>query len=256
MALRDRAAGLLRDAERVAAEVGAAATEIRGEVAIGVVSSLRGFLVAPAVAAFLRTHPAVRVRVLEGTSRAMREALAEGRADLAVIAVREEAAPLVLRSFASEPMLAVAPPDARLRLDQPLAPSDLSGRALILTAPPNSIRTVLDAALARVGANAVVRAEVENAATAVDLIRLGVGWSVFPYSAVARALADHEVTAAPIARLSIGWGLATARERRPSAAAAALAAVVERLALDLIGDGRWPTARSAPATSPMRLRTP
>jgi LysR family transcriptional regulator, nitrogen assimilation regulatory protein len=112
------------------------------------------------VAAFLRAHPAVRLRLLEGTSRGMREALAEGRADLALIATREEAAPLALRAFAAEPMLVVGPPEARLRLSAPLQPRDLAGRPLILAAPPNSVRTLLDGALARAGVAAPVRAQV------------------------------------------------------------------------------------------------
>lgn len=241
-ALRDRAAGLLRDAERVAAEVGAAAADVRGEVAVGTVSSLRGFLLAPAAASFLRAHPATRVRLLEGTSRAMREALTDGRADLALIATREGAAPLELQDLATEPMLAVGPPDARLRLDVPLALAELRGRPLILTAAPNSIRTVLDAALLRAGTSAPVRAEVENVATAIDLVRLGVGWSVFPYSAIARALAERDISAAPLGRLAIGWSFATARERRVSAVARAFGEAIWRTARDLSARGSWPGA--------------
>ncbi|NKC33892.1 LysR family transcriptional regulator [Falsiroseomonas selenitidurans] len=243
-ALRAHAGALLRDADRVVAEIGAAASHISGEVALGVVSSLRGFLVAPAVASFVRLHPGVTVRVLEGTSRAMREAVADGRADLAVIATREEASPFALRPFATEKLLAIAPPEARLRLDQPTTLEEVGRHNLVLAAAPNSIRTILDAALSRRGTRAVVRVEVENAATAMDLVRLGVGWSVFTFAAAARRLAEREVSAAPIGSLTIGWALATARERRASAAAAALADAVEQVALGRIRDGHWATARS------------
>ncbi|MCK8787994.1 LysR family transcriptional regulator [Roseomonas sp. NAR14] len=241
-ALRDRAAGLLRDAERVAAEVGAAAEAIRGEVAVGVVSSLRDLLVTPAVATFLRLHPDVRVRVLEGTSRAMRDAVLAGRADFAVIATGEEAAPLLTRTFIGEPLLAIAPPEAALRLERPLRLADLMGRPLVLVSAPNSIRTILDTALSRQGLRAEVRAEVENVATAMDLVRLGVGWSVFTYAAVARVLLQGEVSAAPLAELRINWALTEARERRASAAVTSLGALIEGMALDLIGRGSWATA--------------
>lgn len=241
-ALRDRAAGLLRDAERVVSEVGAAAEHIRGEVAVGTVSSLRGFLVAPVVAAFLRVHHGVRVRIAEGTSRAMREAVVDGRVDLALIATREEAAPLLLRPFATEPLLAIGPPDARLRLDRPVSLEELARHPLVLAASPNSIRTIAEAALARRGGKAEIRAEVENAATATDLVRLGVGWSVFTYAAIARALVEREVTAAPLGDLWIGWAVATARERRTSAAAIALSDMIAAQVEEFIANGRWETA--------------
>jgi LysR family nitrogen assimilation transcriptional regulator len=241
-ALRDRAGALLRDAERVAAEIGAAPAAIRGEVSVGVVSSLRDLLVTPAIAAFLHAHPEVRVRMAEGTSRAMRDALLAGRADLAVIATGEDAAPLDSRAFVAEPLLAIAPAAAALALHAPLGLEDMAGRPLVLVAAPNSIRTRLDAAMAGAGLRTTVRAEVENAATAVDLVRLGIGWSVFSHAAVARALAQGEVSAAPLAGLHIGWALAVPRARRASAAAAALAAAIEAAATGLVAAGRWPTA--------------
>lgn len=241
-ALRDRAAGLLRDSERVAAEVGAAAEAIRGEIAVGVVSSLRDLLVTPVVAAFLRANRDVRVRVLEGTSRTMRDAVLAGRADFAVIATGEEAAPLSTRTFLSEPLLAVAPAATLLQLDGPLRLEDLAAQPLVLVLAPNSIRTITDSALVRRGLQAEVRAEVENAATAMDLVRLGTGWSVLTYAAIARVLDRGEISAAPVAGLRISWALTVARDRRASAGAAALANAVERAALTLVEEGSWKTA--------------
>ncbi len=241
-ALQARAEGLLRHAEQVAAEVGQAAHRMNGEVAIGVVSSLRGFLVAPAVAHFLRQFPDVRVRILEGTSQAMRDAVIDGRADLAVIAARDEAKPLALRRFASEPLLAVAPPSAKLRMEQATPLSELGAHPLVLTTPPNSIRTTLDLALARGRTTARIVAEVENASTAIDLVRLRVGWSVFPYSAIARALAEREVSAAPLRKLTVTWAVATPRGQRSSRAATALADAVISTGGRLVSAGTWRTA--------------
>lgn len=242
-ALRDRAGGLLRDAERVVAEVGLAATRITGEVAIGAVSSLRGFLLAPAVATFLREHPETRVSVFEGTSRAMREAVVDGRVDLALIAAREDASPLVLQPFATEPLLAIGPSNALLRADRPVPLAELAGRPLILASAPNSIRTLLEEAMARRRLQVVIRAEVENSATAVDLVRLGTGWTVFTHAAVARALVEREITAAPIQSLQIAWALARSRDRRPSAVASALWDTVASTAAELLRSGHWQDAR-------------
>lgn len=245
-ALRDRAAGLLRDADRVADEVAAVRQDISGEVALAVVSSLRDPIGIPTVSAFLVAHPAVSVRILEGTSLAMREAVVSGRADLAIIATPEDAAPLRLKPFAVEPLLAVAPVSAGLRADRPLRLEELARQPLVLVSSPNSIRTLLDAALARRGLRAMVRAEVENAATAMSLLRLGVGWTVFTYAAVMRNIEAGEVCAAPLARLRIGWALATARDRRASAAVRALAAALETSAGSLLASGRWRMASALP----------
>jgi DNA-binding transcriptional LysR family regulator len=241
-ALEARAEGLLRHAEQVAAEVGQSAHRMNGEVAIGVVSSLRGFLIAPTVAQFLRQHSDVRVRILEGTSQAMRDAVIDGRADLAVIAARDEAKPLVLRRFAGEPLLAVAPPSAKLVMTGTMPLSELGPHPLVLTTPPNSIRTTLDLALARGRVPARIVAEVESAHMAIDLVRLRVGWSVFPYSAVSRALAEREVSAAPMRRLTVTWAIATPRGQRASRAALALADAVTRTSERLIATGAWQTA--------------
>lgn len=216
--LRREATNLLKDAERIRSDLAAEAARPHGEVAIGTPSSLRQFLIAPAIAHYMESYPDVRFRIREGTSRSVRNGLVAGEMDVAVLSTLEDLDPLKTIRLSSESLFLIGPRRARLRMTEAVSIKRLVDLPLILTARPNSLRVIVDRALERRGLSVEARIEVETFQMALDLIDATGSYSVFPYCAIALPLQENRITAAPIERLSISWAIATVRERRESTA--------------------------------------
>lgn len=137
----------------------------------------------------------------------------------------------------------VGPRKARLRLERPVSIDKVATLPLIVTPRPNSVRTLIETALAAQGHP--LRPVLESNATSVMLqvVAAGQGWTVLPYSAVHAALTAATVCAAPVQGLRIGWTLAHSRERTLSRAGGALARLLRVQAQRAMQRGHWPSAR-------------
>ena len=241
--LTARARELLREAGEFKADIAEAATAPSGNVVWAVPSSLHSLLTAPVAAAFVAQYPNVSLSVIEGTSRAMREALAEGRADVAVFSKAEPLEPLDVRPLLTEALCAIAPVEAKLRFDHPIELAELMNHPLILTAAPNSLRLLLDRAFRAVGETCRARVQVETSPLVMHLVRAGLGWSALPYCSIHELLQADLVSAAPIREITISWVVATSRERRVGRAARLLAQLCQERTRTIVTSGLWLTAR-------------
>ena len=219
--LEREAKALVSEAARIKAAVSADSEIPQGQVRVGTPSSLRRALIAPAVADVVGKHPRVSVHIQEGTSRSIRDELLEGGIDVAVISDLEELSPFHHTKLASEPLFLVAAP-GQLAAGGTARVQDLVDTPLILTPSPNSLRIVVDRALAALSLRPQVLAEIESFEMALELILLRLGRSVFPFSAVQRAVELGWVDALPIDGMSITWIAATVRGKPPGAATQAL----------------------------------
>lgn len=241
--LRTRAADLLAEMARVRDEVGDPSRELRGELSLGMPPSMQQMVTVPLIAAFRAEHPAVVLRFTEGISAMLSEALLLGKIDLAVVSANEPIASLASRPLLSEDMVLVGPRKARLRLERPVSIDKVATLPLIVTPRPNSVRTLIETALAARGR--ALRPVLESNATSVmlQLVAAGQGWTVLPYSAVHAALTAATVCAAPVQGLRIGWTLAHSRERTLSRAGGELARLLRVQAQRAMQRGQWPSAR-------------
>lgn len=237
-----RARQLLRDAAAFRTEVAEAAVAPSGEVVFGAPSALNGLLTAPVAAAFAIRNPGVGLTVVEGTSRAMREAVAENKADVAVFSDAEPLEPLDTSPLLTEALCAVAPAEAGLRMGRPMDVTLLADHPLILTAAPNSLRTITERALKASGRPCRPQLQVETSPLIVNLVRLGAGWSVLPYSAVHELLRHRAVSAAPLRDVTISWVVATSRERRVGPAARLLVEAIQAEMRKAVDGRHWRTA--------------
>jgi LysR family transcriptional regulator, nitrogen assimilation regulatory protein len=217
--LRPQAEALLREADRVRLDVASESTKPRGELRIGTPSSLRRFLVTPALVRFIEKYPDVRFHIHEGTSRSVRDTLMNGGIDLAILSSQEDLEPFRTRRVASETLFLIGPRKAHLSMDKPVSVTQLPSLPMVLTAPPNSLRTIVDRALQRLDLRVDAKIEVETLQMAMDLIDATGCFSVFPYCAIEIPLQENRITASPIEKLGISWTIATHRDRRETPAA-------------------------------------
>jgi LysR family nitrogen assimilation transcriptional regulator len=244
--LQRRASALMHDVTALREEVSAQATEPSGTVSFAAPSALRSLLTTDVAASFTRTFPKVRLTVHEGMSRGARDMVANGDADVAIFSTQEPVHPLKCEPLLSEQLVAIGRADAGLSMNAPVSVKELCRHPLILTAYPNSLRTIVDNAAAKAGTVAQPSVEVDTSALMLDLVARGLGYAVLPCCAAHGNLAAAQFSAAPVRGLRIAWVIATSRERVSSVAASRLVETTLAHAHQLVHSGHWPTAVLTP----------
>jgi LysR family transcriptional regulator, nitrogen assimilation regulatory protein len=244
--LQEGLRGLERQLRTLRDDVAAAAREPSGEVAIGIPPSPRTLLGVSIIGAFCKAYPHVTVRVSEETSGDLRDLVARGEVDLAIINPEEPVQGLASERLVSEPMLLVGPPHAGLSLDTPTPTERLPELPLILTTRPNSLRRMVELALSQQGLQPRLRVEANTLPLMTDLVAQGLGYTVLPSCSVFPLVEAGRLSASPLAGLRITWMVARPINRSLSVAARLLHEIVFRVVHDLVESGAWPLARIEP----------
>lgn len=126
-----RAAGILADLEAAEEVVAAAATRIAGPIRLSAPLSFGIAYLAPALAEFVREHPAIELDA-EFEDRAVD--LAAGGYDLAVRIGNLADSALIARRIAPVRRIVLASPDYLARRGRPRVPADLAGHDVLLYA--------------------------------------------------------------------------------------------------------------------------
>jgi DNA-binding transcriptional LysR family regulator len=195
-----------RRAIDVLAEGAAAAREAqdgqRGRLTIGVLGSLAGCLVAPALAQFQRGHPRVECYVRAGSHQRMVDLLCDGVVELGLIAwpcidpLSVELTPLLKLS---EPVVLAAPARHPLAQQRSVSQQDVADQA----APLLLVRwwQSTPASVARIVSRAQAVANVPPE-TAHRMLLEGVGIGFFTRTHIAAALASGQLRELPIADMA------------------------------------------------------
>jgi LysR family nitrogen assimilation transcriptional regulator len=241
-----RADALLAGFSRLREEVVAQSIEPQGPLAVGLPPSLRELVNVPLIHAYAQRYPNVRLNVHEGISLDLEQLVQQGRLDCALVIDLEAPRSLQSHALLSEPLYLVGPAAAALSIAVPVSIDEVASKDLILTTRPNSLRLIVENALARTRQPQQVVADFNATGLMVELVARGMAFSVLPWSAAWAALRRGELTLAPIPDLHIDWVLVARRDRRDSLAAAKLAALVREVARDRMTRGEWPGAVLAP----------
>ena len=226
-------------------DVSAAAGEPSGEVAIGIPPSPRALMAVAIVEAYRKRYPKVAIRFCERTSGEIRDAVARGEVDIAIVNVGEPMDGLVVEPLASEPLLLVGPKNAGLSLDSPTPTKKLGELPLILTTKPNSLRRMVDFELHRLGLRPDVRAEADMLPLLFDLVIHGHGYTVLPSCGVFPLIQSRRLSGSPLSGLRITWTIARPANRSLTIAGRKLADVVVQVAREMIASGSWALAEIA-----------
>ncbi|HEY0187389.1 MAG TPA: LysR family transcriptional regulator [Cellulomonas sp.] len=201
---------------------------LRGTVRVGTLTSVEQVDVPRLLGAFHRRHPDVVLRLTAAPTgaRGLMDAVAEQRLDLAFVAgPSDPSSPIRLTELAWSPLDLLVPADHPLA-GGPSVPIDaLDGLDFIDSPQGYGNRAVADRAFATAEVARRVTIEVADIATIAAYVRHGLGVALLPRSATPPAA---DLVALPVTGTDLRWtlSLATSADRRPSAAAAALARLV------------------------------
>jgi LysR family nitrogen assimilation transcriptional regulator len=223
-------------------DVAAVSVEPSGEVAFGIPPSPRGLIAIPLIRGFSVVYPRIAVRIVEETSGQLRDLIANGMLDVAIINTNEPLHSVDAKPLGREPMLLVGPPDAKLSMRKQIAVKTLAELPLILTTRPNSLRLVVENSLGVHGLHPNVRFESNTLPLMTDLVIAGLGYTILPLCGVRTLLQQHKVSASPIAEMSITWMVARPKTRSLGVAAERFYDMLCDIGRKQVSDGIWQAA--------------
>ncbi|MCD0449639.1 LysR family transcriptional regulator [Actinocorallia sp. API 0066] len=206
-------------AYRAAAEAARAAARLEGgELRVAALHSMAMGLVPPALGAWRRAHPAVRVALTEYAHiDLLAEAMAGGEADIAV-GTDPEGWPGPRHVLGEEELLLVLPADEPLlRRPGGVPLALLADRPWVLYAADFGLSPLVARAFAQAGFAPRAAARVHHTATAVELAAAGLGPALVPADVIGARHAAHTARpATPVVRRLVAF-------TRPDPSPAALA---------------------------------
>lgn len=154
-----------------------------GEVAIGLPTTVAGFLGPPLLREFFVHLPNVTIRLVESHSGFLYEWLEVGRLDIAILFNITNANGVeIIPIFVEEMYLLSSPDSSQTGPEIPFA--DLSDLDLIMSSHPHGLRRQLDETAVLVsGRPAKIRAEVNALSTIKRVVSQGLGHTILPLAA-------------------------------------------------------------------------
>lgn len=194
--------------------------ELRGELHVGVFSSVSHLAVPRAIGAFREAHPQVdlRLRAAPGGSGELAHAVSRGRLDVSLFGLPVPAAPgLRAHRLASSPYCVLLPPGHRLSGRAEIRLAELRDEAFVDSPAGFGNRAVLDGVLQGRGIVRSVPVEVGETAAISAFVRAGLGVGLLPEILVP----PHEqVEMVPLVE-RIEWDFTVITGTSPSQAASA-----------------------------------
>jgi len=204
--LVERAGPILRQWTSLIDQVGDRAA---GQLSIGVAPSWRDFFTSNFVARLVAEYPGVRLRVHEGVSHELREAMHSGMLDLAIVPF--EGSPpqgYVHTPLVREPLVLVSARKEGLRPDKPVPLSRLQHRKLALAGKQNVIRSTIEHSMARRNIEFKVLFELDAMHLSMELARRGIADTVTPCCAVSgNTYWEEFISWSPIRDMYMTWAL-------------------------------------------------
>ncbi|MCW2239907.1 LysR family transcriptional regulator [Azospirillum canadense] len=252
---------LMEHARRVLKEVGAARDAVQayqmepsGTVTFGTPTSLGSVMLPGLAARFRRQAPKVRLHLVEGFSASIHEWVLSGRLDLAVLYETKTMGSLATTPLLEESMVLLGPagrfgPGSEVGLAE-LDLAEVAGLGLILPARPHRLRLLVDQAFAERDLASEPILEVDALPALIELVRMGEGCTLLPFSCVSALMEEGRLSAAAVVP-AIRRSLVLARppDRIPTPASEALERAVLAFIQAQAATLRWTVPRTA-VTSP------
>jgi len=208
-----------------------------GRVAVGLPWTVTALLGMPLLRSIRQAYPAIRLDITEESSLALEQQLAQGRLDLAVVFGQGADAGLQLRPLVQEP-LRLAGARGSLPGGAPRTLEEVARLPLLVL---GRIREEIEQALAPLGIQPRVVAEINAPGLLNEALHAGLGFSILPSCALEGPLRAGLIDVADIVGLPVRRTLylGTSRLYPPAPAAAFVLADVRRLVREAVADGRW-----------------
>ncbi|MBE0592121.1 MAG: LysR family transcriptional regulator [Gemmatimonadales bacterium] len=240
--LKERIDGLLDGIANLREELGSRAQVPAGETSLGIPLSMSRLVGVPLIERYRARYPNVALRIIEGTSIDLRDALKSGSLDAAIITEHEMDAELAASLRVREPIVFVGPRDAGLDRRKSMPVGDIIAHPLISLVQTHAVRQKIIRHLARSGVpgNWVVQA---NSLIIIPLVQRGIGYSLLPSCALAGSELRDTVSMCPIRGVDLIWHFVVRRAHPRSSASRALEAELTATVHHLVRTGEWTHAR-------------
>ncbi|MEI6318953.1 MAG: LysR family transcriptional regulator [Pseudomonadota bacterium] len=212
----EHARRVVRELDRAQAELTHSAQPAGGRVILGVSPTLAAWLVPGCVERCRSEAPELSIKVVEGFSPQLADALGTGRVDVALLTNPQPARALRYTPLLSEPIVVVGPRGAA-----PARPfftlAELARTPVLIS---DGIRAALEEQLARAGARINVEVEIDSIEAIRALLLRGATHALMPVSTFHDDIASGRLSAWQIADASLHRMLVLAQSARPALPAA------------------------------------
>lgn len=243
----DRARRALQELERATAQIRPEPGHVTGIVAVGVLESLVDLIPQALATAIRERHSGIELRILTGYSGYLQQWLDAGDLDVALLYNLADTPSLAVVSLLEERLWAVAPADASLEPDHPVAWERLLAHPLVLPISGHGLRALIDRARSGISVKPDITIETNSMHLQKQLVLAGYGWTVLPAAGVATDVAAGVLSGAPLAApestRSVVLGLS--RAIPTPAPVEVVATEVIRLVRRLVLSQTWPSAHLA-----------
>jgi DNA-binding transcriptional LysR family regulator len=205
-------------------ELAALAREVTGTLSLASLPSVTGTLVAPHLRTFAQRHPAVTIRLLEGSEQEVRDWLDQGAAEAGVVSLPIKG--LAVAVLGDQDMVAAVPSGSRLADWDEVSYAELAKEPFIRST--GGCSEVYMPAARRAGVEFDVAFEAREMSAVLEIVRAGLGVSIVP-SAGLPDLPDDVVVRPLVPKTVRRLGIAISA----SASAPARAFLEQIAALDL-----------------------
>jgi DNA-binding transcriptional LysR family regulator len=238
---------LLSDAERLEREIRGEVQQPTGRVTLGILPSIGQTLIGKLFTDLRERHPAIRLKVLEGSSGQVEEWLADARVDIAILYRYGASLPEMEQSLAVVDSYLIGAPGDKVTAAASVAFHALDDLPFILPSAPNGLRTALDAVARqhRISLAPVIEAD------SLPLQRLLASterlYTVLPLHAVWSEVQEGRLQAAKIVDPAFQRivAMATARSKGPARAVSAVTSRIAAIVEEMGRAGMWQPFRAA-----------
>jgi LysR family hydrogen peroxide-inducible transcriptional activator len=187
-----RARRILSELDALVADVAACKDEVTGTVRVGMIGTTARWLVPRLMDQARRSHPKLRLVVIEGNTTGLEPQLASGQLDLAVLHLPVTGRDLTARMLFEEDLMLMVPQGHPLAdAGRPLVLEDLADLELLLPLPGTAFRDELDAVTRPLGITLLPAAEIDGLRLIASLAFEGYGPAVLPATAIPSFLRDR-----------------------------------------------------------------
>jgi LysR family transcriptional regulator, nitrogen assimilation regulatory protein len=239
--LLPRVKALLSDAEHLEQEIRGQAREPAGRVTLGFLPSIAQPLVGKLFTEIRTRHPAVNLKVLEGSSGQVEEWLADARVDIAILYRYGPTLPETEQSLAVVDSYLIGAPGDKWTAAAEVGFSALHDLPFILPSAPNGLRTALDAMARQQHITLAPAVEADSLPLQKSLVATERLYTVLPLHAVWSEVADGRLQAARIVDppLQRTVAMAMSKSKGPARAVTAVASRIVDIVDGMARAGMW-----------------
>lgn len=236
---REGARQTLARLDQLHADLAPFASGVRGQVSIWANTNATNVFLPEDLADYLQSHPQVRVTLKEAVSPDIVHAVAQGEAQIGIVAGNVSTGTLHVQRYREDHLVLVVPPGNALASRARVTFAEVVDAPFVSLHAGTGIHGFLVTKAAELGRHLDVRIQVHGFDAVLGMVAAGVGFALVPRSSVARSRRPHQVVTLS---LDDDWARRDLRllVRDPAALSSHARALFERLAQ---GAGAGSTSR-------------